>query len=89
MWFQCRVVFLKARDPASLRRACNVPVVARNASRAEDAPVRSRLKRKRDLQEALIQHFEHFKKMHNRQYGVEPFAYVRTRDKHLATLAGA
>lgn len=80
---------LSVDNPASLRRACNVPVAAQNASRADDAPARSRLKRKRDLQETLITHFQHFKKMHKRQYGVEPFAYARTRDKHLAMLAGA
>jgi hypothetical protein len=79
---------LSVDNPASLRRARNVPVAAQNESHAEDAPARSRLKRKRDLQEALITHFQHFKKMHKRQYGVEPFAYARTRDKHLAMLAG-
>jgi len=75
-------------SPESLRVVRNVPLAAQSGLDAGDAPARFRLKRKRDLQEALTQHYIHFKKMHKREFGVEPFAYIRTRDKYLDMLAG-
>ena len=75
-------------SPESLCVVRNVPLAAQSGLDAGDAPARFRLKRKRDLQEALTQHYIHFKKMHKREFGVEPFAYIRTRDKYLDMLAG-
>ena len=75
-------------SPKSLRVVRNAPLAAQSGLDAGDAPARSRLKRKRDLQEALTQHYIHFKKMHKREFGLEPFAYIRTRDKYLDMLAG-
>ena len=49
-------------SPESLRVVRPVPLAAQSGLDAGDAPARLRLKRKRDLQEALTQHYIHFKK---------------------------
>ena len=63
-------------SPRSLHIACNAPLVVH--SEAAEAPAQFRIKRKRDLQEALIQHNVYFKKMYKHEYGVEPCAYIKS-----------